>query len=391
MLAARPDDALDSPRGWLITAAATVSMFTVFGVGYSFGAFFESITADFGSGSGATAVVFSVTISLSFLLGPYTGALADRVGPRPVLLGGAVSLAAGLLLTTIVPTITLAYVCYGIGVGVAIACGYVPMVAVVGSWFVRQRALALGVSVAGIGLGTLVANPMAAFVIGATSWRTAFVVFAIVGASLLVIVSFVARPGPATEPAATRRPLRELWKIPDFRVLYLAGLVVAFGLFVPFVFIATYAEERGSSEVAAALLVGLIGGASVVGRLVLGGMADRVGAARLFRFTFLLMASSQLLWLLSDGNYALLVMFTLAYGAGYGGYIAISPAVAATRFGLKGLGGLLGTWYTSAATGALLGPPVAGLVVDEFGYPPAIALVGAACLGAWIILHGLRD
>ena len=156
---------LDSRRSWLMAAAAAVSMFTVFGVGYSFGAFFESITTEFDAGSGATAVVFGITISLSFLLGPFTGALADRVGPRPVALLAAVSLAFGLLVTTVVPNIWLAYVCYGVFVGFAIACGYVPMVAVVGGWFQRQRALALGASVAGIGLGTLVASPVAAALI----------------------------------------------------------------------------------------------------------------------------------------------------------------------------------------------------------------------------------
>ena len=143
--------------------AAAVSMFTVFGVGYSFGAFFDSITTEFDAGSGATAVVFGFTISLSFLLGPFTGALADRVGPKPVALLAAGSLGTGLLLTTVVPNIWLAYICYGLFVGLAIACGYVPMVAVVGGWFEKRRALALGASVAGIGLGTLSFHSRAAW------------------------------------------------------------------------------------------------------------------------------------------------------------------------------------------------------------------------------------
>lgn len=274
---------LDSGRAWLMAAAAAVSMFTVFGVGYSFGAFFSSITEEFNAGSGATAIVFAITISLSFLLGPFTGALADRIGPKPVALMAAVSLTTGLLVTTIVPNIWLAYICYGLFVGFAIACGYVPMVAVVGGWFERKRALALGASVAGIGLGTLVASPVAAALIKATSWRTAFVIFAIAGGVLLTGVAAVITTGPASEPAPERRPLGELWKLGDFRTLYLAMVFTSFGLFVPFVFITGYAEDRGASSLAAALLVGLIGGASVVGRLAIGGIADRVGAARLFR------------------------------------------------------------------------------------------------------------
>jgi len=343
---------LDSGRSWLMAAAAALSMFTVFGVGYSFGAFFESITEEFDAGSGATAVVFGITISLSFLLGPFTGALADRVGPRPVGLLGAASLTTGLLLTTVVPTIWLAYLCYGVFVGLAIACGYVPMVTVVGGWFDQRRTLALGAAVAGIGLGTLVANPVAAALIEATSWRRAFVVFAAIGGASLVLVSLVITPGPANVASPERRPFSHVWRLDDFPLLYLSLVATSFGLFVPFVFVAPYAEAQGNSSFRAALLVGLIGGASVIGRLAIGGIADRFGASRLFRACFLVMAASQLLWLFAGTTYVALVVFTLIYGAGYGGFIALSPAVAADRFGLKGLGGLLGTWYSAAAFGS---------------------------------------
>lgn len=366
-------------------------MFTVFGVGYSFGAFFDSITAEFDSGSGATAVVFGITISLSFLLGPITGGLADRIGPRPVAIFAAFSLATGLLLTTLVPTIWLAYICYGLGVGVAIACGYVPMVAVVGGWFDRYRSFALGASVAGIGLGTLVVSPLAAALIEATSWRVAFVVFALCGATLLLLVAAVVEPGPASVPAPTRRSLRELLAIDQFRLLYLSTICIAFGLFVPFVFIAPYAQDRGHSGFLAALLVGLIGGASVVGRLALGGLANRFGAGRLFRAMFLMMASSQALWFFAGASYGLLVTFAVLFGFGYGGWIALSPAVAATSFGLKGLGGVLGMWYTAAAYGSLLGPLIAGVLIDEVGYRTAIVYVAACASLGWAILLGLDD
>jgi len=369
-----------------MAAAAALSMFTVFGVGYSFGAFFESITDEFNAGSGATAVVFGVTISLSFLLGPYTGALADRVGPRPVAFLAAASLATGLLLTTVVPSIWLAYLCYGVFVGFAIACGYVPMVAVVGGWFQHRRSLALGASVTGIGLGTLVVSPLAATLIDATSWRTTFVIFAVCGAAMLACVGLIMTPGPASEPAPERQSLGELWSLNDFRELYLAMLITSFGLFVPFVFITPYAEDEGHSSFSAALLVGLIGGASVVGRLAIGSIADRFGAIRLFQICFLIMAFSQLIWLLSGGTYAPLVVFALIFGSGYGGFIALAPAVAATRFGLKGLGGILGTWYSAAAFGSFAGPLLAGIIIDSINYQAAILFGGAAALLGWALL-----
>jgi MFS family permease len=364
-------------------------MSTVFGVAYSFGAFFESMAAEFGTGAGATALVFSVTISLSFALAPVTGRYADRFGPRPVLWVGAAALAAGLLLTTLVPSIVLGYVTYGIGVGVAVACGYVPMVATVGGWFQRQRPAALGVAVAGIGLGTLIGSPLAAALISATSWRTTFVVYGLGGAALLLAASLVAERGPAAVQAARLRPIGELLRIRAFALLYAASLLVTFGLFVPFVFIASYAESRGVGEVAAATLVGLIGGASIIGRLGLGTLAVRLGATRLFRLSFLMMGLSHLIWLAAGGRFALLVVYAVVLGIGYGGFIAISPAVIADRFGLEGMGGVLGTLYTSAAVGSLLGPPLAGLLFDHFGASAAIGAAAAVSLAGWSVLLAL--
>lgn len=363
---------LDSRQAWVQAVATAVATFATFGVAYSFGAFFESVTEEFDSGSGATAFVFALTISLSFLLAPVTGRFADRHGPRPVLLAGAVFLAVGLLATTITPTLWVGYLTYGVGVGAAVACAYVPMVANVGGWFVRHRTAALGLAVAGIGLGTLVANPLAAALIDATSWRTTFVVFAVAGALLLVGCAVVVAPGPGAISAASPRSLVELMRRRDFALLYGSMMLTSLALFVPFVFLPSYAEDGGTSDVAAAALVGLIGGASVVGRLALGTAAVRVGAARLYVSSIAAMAGSYLLWYFAGDSYGVLVVYALVLGVGYGGFIAIAPAVVAERFGLEGLGGVLGTLYTSAAVGALIGPPLAGVIIDGAGYDAAI-------------------
>lgn len=355
----------DSARGWFVVAAAAMSMFAVFGVAYSFGASFTSMAEEFDSGTGATALVFSLTVGFSFALGLVTGRWVDRVGPRRVLLAGAVSLVAGLLLTTQVNSLFLGYLTYGVGVGFAIACGYVPMVSTVGGWFVKQRSMALGFAVAGIGLGTLVGSPLAARLIVATSWRTTFVIFATGGGTLMVIAALVSERGPVAVAAPKPRPLGELLRVRPFAILYVSMVFISYGVFIPFVFLVRSAEVRGIAEVPAAWLVGLVGGFSVVGRLGLGAMADRFGAVRLYLGSFSVIAGSQLIWLVAGSNYPLLVTYAMIYGIGYGGFIALSPAVVADVFGLEGLGGMIGTLYTGAAIGSFTGPPVAGWVIDQ--------------------------
>jgi MFS family permease len=365
-------------------------MFTVFGVGYSFGAFFESMADEFDTGSGATALSFSITIALSFFLARWTGLWGDRFGPRPLLIAAAISLSTGLLATTIVPNIYVGYFTYGIGVGLAVALAYVPLVSAVATWFDKKRSTATGIAVAGIGLGTMVGSPASAALIEATTWRTTYVIYAIVGAVLLLAAAAVARPGPSASDPGVLPGFRDLFAKRDFRVLYAVITFSSLGLFVPFVFVATYAKDRGASELRAAALISMIGGASVVGRLGFGALADRVGAMRLFRLSISVMTASHLVWMIAGDRYWQLIIYAIVLGLGYGGFIALSPVVTAQRFGLVGLGGVLGTLYTSAGVGTLFGPPIAGVLRDEFGYRTAIAFAATTTAIAVIILTSFR-
>jgi len=194
-------------RRWPIVAAAFMSMFTVFGVAYSFGAFFDPMAREFGTGRGATSAGFAITAFLYFTLGAVSGVVADRVGPRKVLLFGAAFMGAGLLLTSRAAAIWIGYLTYGVGVGVATACGYVPMVAAVGGWYQRGRALAIGVAVTGIGFGTLAAAPLAAVLIARYGWRQTYVIFGVSSfLILLTCAAFARRPPAARAPTTAATP-----------------------------------------------------------------------------------------------------------------------------------------------------------------------------------------
>jgi len=371
---------LDSPRAWSVVGATFLSTFTVFGVVYSFGAFFDSMAEEFGTGKGATALMFSITTAWYFALGLVSGRFADRFGPRPVLIAGAVSLGIGLLATSRVSSIWVGYVTYGVGVGTAVACAYVPMVATVAGWFLRRRTAAMGVAVAGIGMGTLVLAPVSEVLIDRYGWRSAYVILGFGGTGLLLLASLGARRPPVSIQADSV-PLGRVVRQRSFVILYVAIVLASLALFVPFVFVKSYAENRGIDAGAAATLVGIIGAASIIGRVGMGALASRVGAVRLMQGSFAGMALSFLLWLGAGSSYAALVVFAVVMGVGYGGFIALSPAVAALLFGTTGLGGILGALYTAAGIGGLIGPPLAGEVIDRASYSAAIVLA--------LILSGL--
>jgi MFS family permease len=375
---------IDSPRAWAMVAASFIATFTTFGIAYSFGAFFKSMAHDFGAGPSATSAVFSITACLWSILGWPAGHYADKIGARPIIILGAIAMGAGLVMTSFINQLWVGYFTYGIGVGVGIACGYVPTVAVVGGWFLRRRNTALGVAVAGIGCGTLVVAPISAALIQRIGWRSTFIVLGIASVSILIACAFAVKP-PPVQVAPAPFKIRDAIGSPAFGVLYLSSVLLSMGLFTPFVFLPAFARDHGASEVAAATLVGLIGGASVVGRMSLGAIADRLGVVRLYQLCILVAGLSFALWLIAHA-YSTLVIFALVLGLGYGGYVALSPAVLAHFFGANRLGSVLGALYTSGGIGVLMGPPVAGILIAHRGYRWAIAFSLIAGVASYLIL-----
>ena len=380
-----PDRLVDSPRAWLTVVAAFFSSGTTLGIAYSFGAFFESMSEEFNAANSATAVVFGVTTFLFFSLSIITGRLTDRFGPRIILAVGAAVLFTGLLATSRVQSLGLGYLTYGAGVGIAAACGYVPMVAVVGGWFVKGRALAVGLAVAGIGVGTLIMSPLSAALIDRWGWRDTYVVFAFSGAAILVLcIPLVDRPPGDGTPQPSR--FRDAISSPVFRRMALSAFTLGLALFVPFVFVGQYAKEQNVGAVQAAVLVGVLGGSSVVSRIGFGSAVRRLGSFRLYRACLGIHAVSFVIWLFAGSSYAVLVLFVLVLGVGYGGFVALSPVVISDRMGVAGLGSILGLLYTAPGFGALLGTPSAGWLIDQTGTYQWVILACIACAGTSVVL-----
>jgi MFS family permease len=296
-----------------------------------------------------------------------------------------VALGTGLVVTSRATSLGIALAAYGLGVGIGVACAYVPMVALVGAWFERRRTLALGVAVAGIGIGTLMNPPATAALIEKAGWRDSYLVLAAIGVGALALCALAVAPAPEGERAVAAS-LRHALRDSQYRRLYAATALLGVPLFVPFVYLPSYAEQRGVDPVLAAGLIGAIGTASVAGRLALGAVAGPLGLLRVFRGCFLAMALSFALWLVAGGSYPVLLLFAIVLGVGYGGYVALAPAVVAERFGVERLGALLGVLYTSAGIGTAVGAPAAGAIIDVGGYTPAITASLAIGLASFVVV-----
>lgn len=386
--------------GWWVVAGAFLCMMTGYAVAYSFAAFFGALETEFGARRGETSLVFSISAFLYFQLGFPAGLIADRTGPRPMVVGGLMLVAAGLAAASQATTLWQVYLGYGLGVGVGVGLSYVPSIAAVQRWFVRRRGTASGVAVAGIGVGTLLGAPLAHELIGTLGWRQTYLVLAALTVVGAVASGFLVRPGPEryglgpdgdapTPGTAFSVPagltLGEALRSAPFWAIYIGALLLSFGLFVPFVHLAPYASDLGLGEGFGVLLIVLLGVGSTVGRFLFASITNWLGRRVSFGMMYIGAGAMLVMWSMSTSAPAL-VVFALVFGAFYGGFVAIAPSLAADYFGGRALGSIIGALYSGVGFGALLGSPVAGYAYDFFGSYTGAILAGAAlCLVSFAI------
>lgn len=387
----RPRGGVDSPRAWSIAFAGLLANAACWGTIFSFAAFLDSMKDEFHTSLGATALIFALPTFLSFGLGIVAGPVADRYGPRRVVACGAVLMGSGLLITSRAPNLPVAVAAYGLGVGLGVACYLVPVTACIGGWFVRHRAIALGLSSSGIGFGTVLLVPIVERMIDNFGWRTAYVVLAVVCTTSLALTSLItARPPNAVSagrPSLQR--IRQAAAPGPFAQLYLGGLLFSAALYVPFVFLVRYAKDHGISSGSAALLLSVLGASNIVSRLGTTGLAGRVGAIRMFMGCFALLPIGLGLWLVVGGSYVGLVGFAVLLGISHGGYVALSPEVAAQLFGVTNLGSVLGALWTAPGVAGLLSPVLAGVLIDAAGYGTTIVVAVSLAVLAVVVQRSL--
>ena len=379
---------IDSPLAWRMAGVAFATGFVVFGVVYSFSVFLNPLMAGFGSSRSATSLLYAIASSAFYFLGPGTGSASDRLGPRVLTAVGALLMGAGLAATTIVTDLTLAYLTYGLGVGIGAACAYIPTFAILGGWFDRWRTRALSIAAAGTGCGMLALPPLCAVIIQNHGWRVAALALGVISATTLAICAALVRPPPQAI-AGPSESLGQTVRSPAFLQIYASWTLGTIALFVPLVFLPAFAVARGADPISASWLISIIGGASVLGRLGIG-YAASTSTLLLYKGSVLAMAASYILWLLLP-VFGWLVVFALLLGVAYGVRIALVAPVLIELFGTRRLGGLLGTFFTATGIAGLVAPATASLAIDYWATDTA-GIAVAIVLGAlaFVLLLPLR-
>ena len=360
----------DSRSGWVVVVGTFLILTMGFGSAYSFGTFFTPLQDQFGASRAAVSAAFSLAILTLFSVGPFSGTLADRLGPRVLVAGGTALVGCGLILASQAQALWHVQASFAICIGGGVGMAYVPAVGAVQKWFDRRRGLASGIAVSGIGVGTLIVPPIGALLIAQLDWRPAFLaigaIVVLAGGAAGLMVRNPSSTDPESEAAPAARQgvsLREAVRSRPFVLLLIGFLLASLGQFTPIAHLVPYAQDRGVSAQTAATLLSLLGVGSAVGRFAIGAGADRIGRWRALGLSFGGVGLSCLLWLVSDGMLGL-GAFAVLVGLFWGGSVALAPSVMADYFGTRAVSGIIGVLYAGVGLGALVGPVMAGLVFD---------------------------
>jgi len=283
----------------------------------------------------------------------------------------------------------------------------VPM-AIVSRWFDKKRGLAMGVSSTGVGLGTLVMAPFATYLITSFSWRTAYLVMGLIAWVMVVPLSRLLKRDPSevgalpdgiksreavvkSEKSGPQPVKPSLWLVFRNRNFwFMIGIHFFFAscVFLVFTHLVPHITDIGFSAGEAATVLSLIGLASILGRMGMGIVSDRLGR-RLAVVICIVFQAVAILWLVWGQNMWSLYLFALVYGVFYSGFGTCFAALISDTFGLGQLGAIFGLLEAGFGIGAATGPFIGGFVFDVTHSYDVAFLYGAGAMLAATLLTTL--
>src|SRR6266581_412774 len=393
---------------WIVLGAVTLCMMAGSGLRSVFGVYIKPMEAEFGWSRGALSGAAAISLLLLGAAGPAVGWLADRYGPRRVIVVSLLMLGSGAIGASFVQRLWHVYVTTGLLMalgagGLAITTGST----VAARWFEARRGVAIGIAAGGMSAGQLVVIPLATVLTLWFGWRMSFLWQ---GVGLLVLVLPIAlwligndpaerglRPYGATGPAQTvaqaaaakeaqRVSVLDALGVPQFWLLMATFFVCGYtsnGMvlthFMP------HALEHNFSELQASMALAVMGAMNVLGTVSSGWICDRFGRRGPLAFFYFFRGVS-LLFLLYVWNAPSLHVWAAIFGLNYISTVPPTTTLTANIFGRYSVGELSGWIFFAHQVGAALGAALAGWIYEWTG-AYTIAFVSAARMG--LLFDGL--
>jgi MFS family permease len=329
------------------------------------------------------------------IIGPAFGFAAgwiiDRFGPRRVMLAGIVMAGTALVGLGWVSTIGMFYLFYLCNALGYVCGGPLPNQVLLTRWFDKSRGKAMGFAYVGIGVGGATVPWISHVLVQHFGWQMALRLLGL----LIVLVSLPLALLVKEAPHALRdrkkaegSGLKGALRTSSFYLLTLgsmcsiaavSGTQQNLKLFLSL--------DRHYTQSEAARVLSLVLTFSVIGRLLMGWLADRFSTKQAMLLTYLLVAGGIPFLFLGQTHFTLYAS-AAGFGVGLGGDYMIVPLMTAEIFGVQLLGRLLGVILTAGGIAEALSPWITGRLRDATGnyFESCLLLVGVALLGAAAVL-----
>lgn len=362
----------------LVVSALIISI--CMGLRQSLGLFMRPMTVDLG----ITAATFGFSLALQNIVWglsqPFVGALADRYGPRPILIGTALCYAGGLLLMVFSKSIPGGLEVAGFLTGIGTAgTGFGVLIGTIArATPPEKRSQTVGAVAAAGSLGTMLLAPLGQALIDGYGWQAGLLLFAVIAGSMALLAlpvkalaTTLGTHPTAGEVAAPQAPLgealREALEHRGFLAMTLAFFACGFQL----VFITTHLPQYlalcGVPAGVGATALALIGLFNTVGTYAFGVLGARYSQKRLLALIYLLRTLFIVAFLLMPVTSTSTLVFAAAMGLLWLGVAPLVTGIVGRVFGLAHFNSLYGIVFLSHQVGSFFGAWMGGVVFDLTG------------------------
>lgn len=393
---------------------------------YAFSVFIKPLRAQFGWSATEVQLAYAIVVLVFGLMTFPAGKLSDRFGPRPVVVIGGAILGIGFFLTSTISSTSQLYLYYGLIAGFGGGLVYLPPIATAPKWWPDRRALATGITVVGLGLGSFIMGPLATSLINNPSIGngSALPVFKYVGIAMFVMAIIaglcLSNPPAGYKPAGWNPPapkegapkvgrdytFGETIRTVQFWLLYLAYFCGSFAGLMVIGVMAAHGINEMNKEAAtaagvavsalpkdltaaiamqAAIATSCLNGANALVRVLIGAIADKTGTRICFLVTFALQIAAMAVLFPVGKALFLLCVVAIIIGWNYGAMFTLFPATCLQYFGPKAQGSNYGLLFTSWGLAGFVASIIAGQMFDKFGTYAVSFTIGAVVVAVGLI------
>jgi predicted MFS family arabinose efflux permease len=355
----------------LLLVLSGVIISTALGLRQSMGLFMQPMVAGLGISAASFGFAIAVQNLVWGLSQPLVGALADRHGARPVVIGTALVYALGLALMFFAGDIPAGLQIAGFLTGVGIAgTGFGVLIGAVSRAAPpERRTQTVGLVAAAGSLGTMIIAPLGQGLINGFGWQTAMLAFAAIAGSIALVALPIRAQAQAQRAASStlslRNAVREAVAHRGYMFMTLAFFACGFQLVFITAYLPSYLAYCGVAPGVGATALALIGLFNAIGTYVFGLLGARYSQKHLLALIYLLRTVTIAAFLVLPISATTTLLFAAAMGLLWLGVVPLVTGIIGRMFGMTYFNTLYGVAFLSHQVGSFVGAWMGGAVFDR--------------------------